>query len=518
MNSFCEILIVDDEYLLRQGLRYLCNWEEEGFTIVGEAASGEEAIELVKRLNPHIVITDIVMSEMDGIELTKQIRAYNPSIEIVVLSSYSDFDYVKKAFKYGADDYILKPKLQPNELLPILRRLKKTCFDLGPPSSTLSFQDSLSNTLQALINGFMCDQVQLNHINEFFSGKEFFLLLTDVSHYYSNNTLQDLQSSIFSPSLISQHMGELICSNYIFLQNICAILINVNHSQTAQLDLKVNALTNHQHKQFNKLHFAISTSFSSLDYLKTEFEDTKTLLSYQFFFENKVLITPKSIIKETKSLPFDFDFFYNLVESLDVDKVNDYLVNYINLVTIDLSLNVFSLKKLIENIIYNSINLLKKLRFNMSTLNVLKLKYLKSIEDTTSVSSLIEVVTSIFNEIFDEVNLQADRKNIIIVQKIFYYIEQNYQEQIYLSTIAEKLHLNYHYLSSYFNNYAKESFPDCLNRVRISKAKEFLEDPSISISEVSELVGYSDQSYFGKVFKKFTACSPSNYRKKHLRI
>lgn len=132
--------------------------------------------------------------------------------------------------------------------------------------------------------------------------------------------------------------------------------------------------------------------------------------------------------------------------------------------------------------------------------------------------SLIQVVTTIFNEIFHEINLQSDRKNTIVVQKVMQYIEENYHEQIFLSTVSEKLHLNYHYLSSYFNNYAKESFPDYLNGVRIKNAKEFLVDPNISILEVSERVGYSDQSYFGKVFKKSTSLSPSAYRKKHLII
>lgn len=518
MSNFCKILIVDDEYLLRQGLRYLCNWEQEGFTIVGEASSGEEAITLVKELNPNIVITDIVMSEMDGIELTRQIRSYNPSIEIVVLSSYSDFDYVKQAFKYGVDDYILKPKLQPDELLQILRSIKKTCLNLNLPSAKPSLQDSLSKTLKTLINGFICDQVQLDHMHEFFNGSEFFLLLTDISPYYSSNTQEYLKENIFPPQLMKQYMGGCKHSNCIPIQNIYAVLININYNQISHLDLKIKALTNHQHKKFNKLRFAISPSFTALDHLKAIFEDTKTLLSYQFFLENKVLIRPDLIVEETKSSPFDFDFFYSLVESLDVDKVNDYLITYINLVTENLSTNVFSLKKLIENLIYNSINLLKKLKFNMSSFDILKLKYLKSIEDTTSVSLLTEIITDIFNEIFDEINLQADIKNIVIVQKVLHYIEQNYQEQIYLSTIAEKLHLNYHYLSSYFNNHAKESFPDCLNRIRISKAKEFLEDPAISISEVSELVGYSDQSYFGKVFKKYTGSSPSSYRKKYFMI
>lgn len=283
MNNLCKILIVDDEYLLRQGLRYLCNWEKEGFTIVGEASSGEEAIKLTKCLNPNIIITDIVMPEIDGIELTKLIKLYNPKIEIIVLSSYSDFDYVKKSFKYGVRDYILKPKLQPDELLPILKNLKKDFSYSCASPLKLDFKKSLSSTLQSLINGFSCDETQLNQINSYFTYSEFFLLITDVNSYFRTTTEQELKEYIFSPQLISQYLGEFICSERLVIQNTYAVLINVDIHNSTYLKSKIKELCTQQNKQFKNLHFAISKSFTSLNNLKAVFEDSKTLLSYQFF-------------------------------------------------------------------------------------------------------------------------------------------------------------------------------------------------------------------------------------------
>ena len=120
MKELCKILIVDDELLVRQGLRHHLNWEQHGFQIVGEAANGKEALEMVKRLNPHIVITDIVMPVMDGEQFTRVLKAHYPHIEVIVLSSYGQFHYVRSTFQSGVVDYILKPKLETDELLKVL--------------------------------------------------------------------------------------------------------------------------------------------------------------------------------------------------------------------------------------------------------------------------------------------------------------------------------------------------------------------------------------------------------------
>ncbi len=124
-GEWCKVLIVDDEVLIRQGVKHYINWEQEGFQIVGEASNGKEAIELIELLNPHIVITDIVMPVMDGMELTAFIKSHYPEIEVIVLSSFGDFDYVRSTFQHGVADYILKPKLEGPELLKALQKVAK---------------------------------------------------------------------------------------------------------------------------------------------------------------------------------------------------------------------------------------------------------------------------------------------------------------------------------------------------------------------------------------------------------
>ena len=90
-----KVLIVDDEYIMRQGLKYMIDWEQEGFTICGEATNGNEALRMIEELQPHIVISDIVMPVLDGVDFSELVHKMYPQIQIIILSGYDKFDYVK---------------------------------------------------------------------------------------------------------------------------------------------------------------------------------------------------------------------------------------------------------------------------------------------------------------------------------------------------------------------------------------------------------------------------------------
>ena len=503
MENLLKILIVDDEYLLRQGLRYLCNWEEEGFTIIGEASNGEEALHLTKTLNPDIVITDIVMPEMDGIELTKLIKSYNSNIKIIVLSSYSDFEYVKTSFKYGVSDYILKPKLKQDELLPILKKLQN--HNNLPTYTRLNINKQVEDILDRLSGGFNCPETDWQRLNQYFPLDSLIILIS---------TIDGKEKSLLDP-ISKEYFGGYIYSYFLIDSKQLAIIINFNNNDLRLVTDKIKQFTADSHSKLGYPHFAMSMQFKSMNDFKLAIDETKNLLTYHFFLENTILLTGEHVPKQKNTITFDFDKFYKLIESLDINAAKSLLIDYINMVSTSLDCDVFSLKKLTENVIYNTMNIVQKQGFNSPTFNSLKLRSLKNIDAAPYTQSLVDTISSILDKIFKEIDMQPEQKNMMLIKKITSYVEEHYHEQIYLSSIADKLYLNYSYLSSYFNNYANESFTDYLNKVRITKAKEFLKDPSISISEVSELVGYTDQSYFGKVFKKSTGISPSAYRKKH---
>ena len=108
-----KVLIVDDEILARAGIKALIDWEKYGFSVIGEASNGQIAFEKIKEMKPDIVITDIKMPVMNGIDLIRATKKISQEISFIVLSAYNDFEYVKEAMKEGAKDYILKIQMEP---------------------------------------------------------------------------------------------------------------------------------------------------------------------------------------------------------------------------------------------------------------------------------------------------------------------------------------------------------------------------------------------------------------------
>lgn len=169
-----KVLIVDDELLIRQGIRYLLDWEKEGFEVIGEAANGKEALQIIKTNQPHIVITDIVMPVLDGESFIKVIKQEYPEIEIVVLSSFDQFEYVRSSFQNGVVDYILKPNLKPDELLEILRKITSTKIIKNTEELTES-NSSAKKIFTNLLTGYD-PKLTKNQFQELFPFAQFFLI------------------------------------------------------------------------------------------------------------------------------------------------------------------------------------------------------------------------------------------------------------------------------------------------------------------------------------------------------
>ena len=131
-----KILIADDEPLVRAGIKSVIPWQQHGFEVIGEAENGLEAYNKIISLKPDILITDIKMPQMDGIELLKKIKKDKIHIQSIILSCFDEFDMVREAMKYGAHDYILKLSIDPEKLLEVLNEIKQTLATKDSPLSS----------------------------------------------------------------------------------------------------------------------------------------------------------------------------------------------------------------------------------------------------------------------------------------------------------------------------------------------------------------------------------------------
>lgn len=155
-----RVLIVDDEALVRVGLKSMINWESYGFELIGEASDGRIALEMAKNTPPDILITDLKMPVLDGLELIRRVKKDYPNCKVIVLSSYDDFSLVREAMKLGAADYLLKLEVEPAQLINTLRGLKDDIVQ------ERHYRQETQTNLGVLRRDFLCHALCSHESNE----------------------------------------------------------------------------------------------------------------------------------------------------------------------------------------------------------------------------------------------------------------------------------------------------------------------------------------------------------------
>jgi two-component system response regulator YesN len=510
LNEYCKILIVDDEFIMRQGIKHMINWEQEGFQVIGEASTCQEALDIIETSMPHIIISDIVMPQMNGIEFTKIIHAKYPKIQIVILSSYSDFEYVRSSFQNGAVDYILKPSLKPADFVNALKQIAKKISNVSLTSKNAINIDHLLNRL---ILGFNT-KTDFEYLNNLFTNPCFRLFGINTKKIYTSYEKREQMINSFISEVNATNFQEEVIQITNIENDIIILIVNFKNENYENVIKKLIKVSDKVSSHFNEVFFVLSKEFFSTEDIKEIYEKDFLPLTQQYFYSKNInLLYSKDLKKLLPIGKFNFKVFFELVSMLQISKAFRMLTEYIYEAIASKSLMEFEIKTLIQNCFYNVISTLECLNGDAISLDLLKHDCFNKIDNSRYAEDLITTYNSIlisFNEIIEK---HQSNINSHMINKITQYIYEHYNEQLTLSYVSKLFNFNYYYLSSYFSSHNEEGFNEFLNKIRIKKACEFLKQ-DIPISGISSIVGYSDQSYFCRVFKKFMGLTPSNFRKK----
>lgn len=507
-----RVLIVDDEPIQRAGITHLCNWSEYGIEIVAQASNGQEALEAVEAALPHVVITDIVMPVMDGVELTRILRTRYPDIKVVVLSSYSEFDYVREVFKYGVTDYLLKPKVSAPELIALIQSL---CGDIhlhvtdGKPARkdvSLLLGQWLSG---AEDNGHLKAEA-LEAGEEHFHAGSYRMLAAGTGLLLSRTdwTQNGLEQAL--PELAVKHL-PFYAHSFVFLKQEAVLIVNYDDSEAESLLDGLRQFALEAKEKWTYVAFVQSHPFRSLAELRDEHDRLSPLLGKLLYFPRLALVPEERIGAGGRKAELDQSRFVSALRTLQIDEAATQLKALIDDIAEACSYDEYSLKRLCQNMIYTALSTLEPLKLPLSELNSSRLKLFKGIDLAFDIRELEGIMSAFMDDVRKLVR-QTDQQPAPILQQIYDYVEANYESDISLADMAAKLHLNYSYLSSYFKQRTQENLTSYINRVRIDKAKQLMHNHELSISEISRQAGFSDHNYFSKVFKKFTGMTPLEYR------
>ena len=513
-GEMCRILIVDDEILIRRGITHYLDWESEGFQIVGEVSNGQEALELIEASYPHIIITDIVMPIMDGEELTRIVKEKYPQIQIIILSSYGDFDYVRSAFQRGVVDYILKPKLEAQTLLNVLKTAITRIPGFQSRDKLLSVNLSIGQVINKLVLGYDA-YYDSEQISRAFPFSHFCLMAVDLKTHSSKGS--DAFSSQVKGNIekvFNKQFSEAAHYSFIFEQHIIVFLVNVNHDDLKKVRDTADQLAISE----VGCAIALTEGFQNFGQLGRLFRDSLLkLLNYRFYFPDSLVLTeldfPRILPKSEK---FNLDWFTDEFMRKHFDSSFFYLRDYAEKISHSYTMDVFEYKAFFSNIIFNITILLGNMNYEIKELEQSRYTFFKLIDEAHSARETIKLLDRFIVEANESIFKMQNRAENINMKKFMEYLKNHYSEPLTLNDVAAAFHFNPSYISSYFSAHNNEGFIESLNRIRIEEACKLLLKETAAISEISEMVGFSDHSYFCKVFKKVKGMSPSQYKRKQL--
>jgi two-component system response regulator YesN len=515
-----SILIVDDEIISRLRIRDVLNWNEYGYSIISEASNGKEALQVINSTKVDLVITDISMPVLNGIELMKETKILSPSTKFIVLSSYDDYEFVREALKLGALDYILKLDLNSSIMGDLLNRasiaieLDTKVEGTSPDKNTLAVDIySRREELRQLIYGKkdLNDSKQLEKVNKCFpiTRKGYALLSFDIINQLSGgekesllllieDIIQDYNTSkccmtslneitiFFSiptdcgPDKINHISSRLkaVIKDYFnidIILYISCIKSDIRKINTAYLEIqKVKKLRNINDDSFIIHYNSTSFAWEKRNYKKL-YEIIRILPTYQR--DNKVSKIKDEIInfkKEMERRPY-----------INKDDLRYFLTE------LSTSVNWISLN-------YEDINL-----FESYPDDVMHIEEISSFDDLIEyIDFLIETATSLCERI----------EGSYLVRKVKQHIKKEYKNQLYIGDFAEQLDVSNTYLSSLFKKEIGLTIKDYLIKTRIEAAKTMLRDTTLQIQEIARECGFVNEHYFSTLFKQKTHQTPLDYR------
>ncbi|MBJ6362543.1 response regulator [Paenibacillus sp. GCM10012307] len=503
-----KVLIVDDEPLVRIGIKSAINWEEQGILAVEEAEDGEEALHKIMTDRPDVVLLDIKMPKLDGIEVLRELKQRNIATKVIVLSSFDDISYVKEALRLGAYDYCHKPDINERELSAILGSIGKQSAAsdqsniIVPKGATLKDQ-SLHNALHG--NSSHLADTSLRQGNLYvvlFAVKDYETVIkryTEHTESVLGNTIKNMISELFSKEKeleylqLDEQRGVIFISNS-NLKSLLASLTRVN---------SVLQMVNSTLKRFVNIElvFGISDWFTDFDGIQNGYQQAQTALSFKFYHPESHFFYYQHIRRkqQNKSAVEQSDQSVSQMKGAlregSGDKFLQLLGRWEQLLEKEECLTEQETKKIYEGFY-----------FMMAESG-------KDSEEQAEALHTFAELSTYYRQLFQRLLPGKTNEYSQLVRSIIQYISEHYHESLSLKQLGEQFHLSPNYLSRMFKQDVGKGMFEYINEVRIEKAKELLKDYQYKIYDVAEMVGFSNQAHFAIVFQKYTGVPPKQFRK-----
>ncbi|MFV0527097.1 MAG: response regulator [Lachnospiraceae bacterium] len=508
-----KVLIVDDERLAVEDLKNLIDWPKIGFEVVATASNGKQGLLKFKEFSPEVVITDIRMPIMDGIEFVRKLRESEQLSKILLLTAYEDFGYAKSAIQYGINDYIVKGTITEQSLNLLLEKLKQQIEEEREIARVI-LKDKISEYLQT------ADETSA--VPESVSQKAFLYLIVEQNLPLEVKTDYNAASQKISVEAIIKKCEQLPLQSRVAVSKLNArrvllLLECSSHSKSMQKQklLAVKA------EVADSLAKDFGTEF-------TIFTEASKMTLEQF---KKLYIQHESVLEEK--------YWISKTNTIDIGEIHNIKMNVVSEKEKE---EAFAHLK--EGAAENDCEKVKQSIRALFELEKMSLPYLKCISkelysiledsvkdlygrfeiDITAAENhahwghrndLQEWFLRKFEELHQARQDEKNRKYSKVTQNAIDYVKKNYMDKsLSVKDMADSIHVSMGYLSMVFKKETGQTLNSYITETRVEAAKRMLSKGNRKIYEIADAVGYHSSQYFSQIFLKQEACYPSEYTKK----
>ncbi len=520
-----KTIIVDDDIEMLTGLENIISWEEYGFKLIGKATNGKKALELVNKTNPNLIITDITMPAMNGLELIKEAKNLTEDIKVIMLTCHEDFDYAKEALELGADDYLVKYSLTDDKLIKVLKNIKsKIEIEEIKKNRLDKIKSNLKNNRQVLLQKFFLDIIE----NNYFSIEEIYKRSEQLDIKLPKNEYQliglfidDYPLAIEKAKINKKHLIKFCIQNMI--QEICDTLDDGSifwYEKTAILIIDSAKIDNKMHEWVNDIEkfqsrvykhlnlnisVCISDEYQNIKRISSAIKDLSELRNSYFYtgpgslvrekkeFKNKLSVKESLLYIDELRLLLSSTDYNNIYQELNIlfdrKEKNEYSPDSVRTFLRSLIIDIESTAN------HYGISL-GEVYLNLDTFKEYK--------------NLITRLIKQFYEKLSDTKNSSYRREII---EVMTYINRNIDKSITCEMMADYVNMNSSYFSRLFKQETGVSFSDYLINKRIQKATDLLMSTNLPVEEISIKVGIDNVSYFYRLYKKRVGKTPGYVRK-----
>ncbi len=507
-----KLFIADDEQDVREGLRYILDWSALGFYICGEGKNGADTLEQILISHPDVVLMDIRMPKLSGLEVIRQAKEGGFQGKFIILSGYSDFSYAQEAIKYGVSSYLTKPIDEDELEMAVLEAKNALTEEQNAEKKLVEYR---SKARDAILKDLLLNKADPSYLDYRDIALEASIYQVVIYTNYNQESFQTSWNFADILRLVNKDHNSL---DDIRLENMNVILLKGDFALNRFQELLDRYFCQPKKgSPLDSLFLTYGHPVYRVDQIYISFQEASDLMKRRFF------CSPNQHVLGFLELPENNASGQNT--NVPEDTYSERIANYIQSGNLHMLMEVLDELKndlyftdakvpVLKHYLADIMIQVKSLITHTYGLSNLPLPnnaaIISTIEEQYYLYEILQFFTVQFEMYMNAIDSPSRES---VMDGILNYIHHNYQKNLKLGSIAELFGYNSSYLGKIFNKTTGKNFNSYVDEIRIENSKKLLEKYDYKVYEIAQRVGYSNVDYFHKKFNKYTGMSPAEYRK-----